>query len=86
MSFAPSACIAYFFFTMRPLTSVFCLVTLVAVLEQCKNGSFVAASATPNASSLGSPAKQSDEDVRVLTDANFELETQAVTGSTSGTY
>lgn len=74
---------------MRFLYSVLCLVAVCTIWQECSNNTVVDAAAEPVAAAKsGSPtnAESSDKDVRVLTDSNFEQETQAVTGSTSGDW
>ncbi|OEH75885.1 thioredoxin domain-containing protein [Cyclospora cayetanensis] len=73
---------------MNILTRVVCLVTAVTLWEEYSRNAIhpAAASAPIPAAKSGSPAAPSNKDVQVLTDANFERETQAVTGSTSGDW
>lgn len=73
---------------MRYLACVLSWATLVGVCQYGSQHALVAialaAGAPTKSEGLASAAAPSDKDVQVLTDANFEQETQAVTGSTSG--
>lgn len=74
---------------MRFLRRVLCLVAICIIWQEYSNNTLVEAASEPVAATKsGSPtvAASSDKDVRVLTDSNFEQETQAVTGSTSGDW
>lgn len=74
---------------MKFLTRVLYVVAAAALWQECSGNALVAAASAPVASKSGNPAPaggSSDSDVQVLTDSNFEQETQAVTGSTSGDW
>ncbi|CDJ43169.1 thioredoxin, putative [Eimeria tenella] len=74
---------------MGPLTRVLCLVATAVVCLECSRQPAHMVAAAPGAAVAGSPsaaAPVSESNVQVLTDATFEQETQAVTGSTSGDW
>lgn len=75
---------------MRFLSRALCLAAVAALWPEFGKNALVsaAASAPPAAVKSAPPAVPtgSDKDVQVLTDSNFEQETQAVTGSTSGDW
>ncbi|CDJ29500.1 thioredoxin, putative [Eimeria mitis] len=78
---------------MRFLLRVLCLVAAAGAWHGCNSNNrefpfaLAAAPAVPASSgSPAAPATPAASDVQVLTDANFEQETQAVTGSTTGDW
>ncbi|CDI80419.1 thioredoxin, putative [Eimeria praecox] len=78
---------------MRFLSRLLCLVAAAGAWHELSSSNtnlpFALAAAPAASASSGSPAavaKPSESDVQILTDANFEQETQAVTGSTSGDW
>ncbi|KAL8436398.1 hypothetical protein ACSSS7_001798 [Eimeria intestinalis] len=75
---------------MKFLMNVLCFVTLAALSPACSSTAFVAAASAPGEAvkngNSGAAASAQHSDVQVLTDSNFEQETQAVTGSTSGDW
>lgn len=77
---------------MQFLSRVLCLVAAAGAWHELSSSEmalpFALAAAPAAPASSGSPAvaaTHSESAVQILTDANFEQETQAVTGSTSGT-
>lgn len=70
---------------MRSLPGVLCLVAAFALWRECDSNVLPAAASVPAAAAKPAAAASSEKDVQILTDSNFEQETQAVTGSTSGT-
>ncbi|KAL8429353.1 hypothetical protein Efla_001191 [Eimeria flavescens] len=75
---------------MKCLTAVLCFFTVAALSPAYSSDAFVEAASVPNEAIKGGNtadgASAAYGDVQVLTDSNFEQETQAVTGSTSGDW